>query len=85
MKKTIVAATALMLYANGANAGQTFVEVPVMNSVPIQETSEIRTPVQSCTEQLVEVDRRGNIISTLAGAAIGGLMGSLYEGEVCMR
>ena len=30
MKKTVVAAAALMLYANGANAGQTFVEVPVM-------------------------------------------------------
>ncbi len=80
MKKTIVAAAALMLYANGTNAGQTFVEVPVMNSVPIQETSEIRTPVQSCTEQLVEVDRRGNIISTLAGAAIGGFLGSQFGG-----
>jgi len=30
MKKTVVASAASMLYANGANAGQTFVEVPVM-------------------------------------------------------
>ena len=80
VKKTLVATAALMLFANGANAGQTFVEVPVMNSIPIQETSEIRTPVQSCTNQLVEVDESGNIIGTLVGAAIGGFIGSKIGG-----
>ena len=80
VKKTLVATAGLMLFANGANAGQTFVEVPVMNSIPIQETSEIRTPVQSCTNQLVEVDESGNIIGTLVGAAIGGFIGSKIGG-----
>jgi uncharacterized protein YcfJ len=86
MKKTIVAAAALMLYANGANAGQTFVEVPVMNSVPIQQTSEIRTPVENCAYRLVPVDEKGNdslllpiiaIVGGFAGSNIGAGNGQL--------
>jgi outer membrane lipoprotein SlyB len=78
MKKTIVAAAALMLYANGANAGQTFVEVPVMNSVPIQQTSEIRTPVENCAYRLVPVDEKGNdsLLLPIIAGIVGGFAGS---------
>jgi len=79
MKKTLLA-TAAMLYATGASAGQTFVEVPVVSSVAVQQTSEIRTPIRNCTDQLVEVDERGNAVGTLVGAAIGGLIGSQLGG-----
>ena len=74
MKKTYVAAAALMVSISTANAAKTFVDVPVISSTPIQQTSEIRTPVQNCFEQLVRVDNNGNLLPTLFGAAIGGLM-----------
>ena len=79
MKKTYVAA-ALMASISTANAAETFVDVPVISSTPIQQTSEIRTPVQNCYEQLVRVDNNGNLLPTLFGAAIGGLMGSHFGG-----
>tara|TARA_R110002074_G_scaffold41402_1_gene109746 strand:+ start:471 stop:989 length:519 start_codon:yes stop_codon:yes gene_type:complete len=80
MKKTLLATTALMMYGTAATAGQTFIDVPVINYNPIKTTSEIRTPVQNCTEQLVQVDSKGNIIGTLIGAAIGGFVGSQIGG-----
>ena len=80
MKKTYVAAAALMVSISTANAAKTFVDVPVISSTPIQQTSEIRTPVQNCSEQLVRVDNNGNLLPTLFGAAIGGFMGSQIGG-----
>jgi uncharacterized protein YcfJ len=80
MKKTYVAAAALMVSISTANAAETFVDVPVISSTPIQQTSEIRTPVQNCSEQLVRVDNNGNLLPTLFGAAIGGFMGSQIGG-----
>ena len=80
MKKTYVAAAALMASISTANAAETFVDVPVISSTPIQQTSEIRTPVQNCYEQLVRVDNNGNLLPTLFGAAIGGFMGSQFGG-----
>ena len=55
MKKTLLATTALIMYGTAATAGQTFIDVPVINYNPIKTTSEIRSPVQNCTEQLVQV------------------------------
>ena len=78
MKNTLVAVAALVLYANEATAEQTFVEVPVMNSVPIQQTSEIRTPVENCAYRLVPVDEKGNdsLLLPIIGGIVGGFAGS---------
>ena len=84
MKKTLLATTALMMYGTAATAGQTFVEVPVIRSIPIQQTSEIRTPQKNCAHRMIHVDDRGrafpgqngNIIGTIIGSALGGFVGS---------
>ena len=80
MKKILLSTAAAMLISSGANAAQTFVEVPVLNVQPIQQTSEIRTPVHNCSQQLVPVDQHGNIIHSLIGGALGGLLGSQLGG-----
>ena len=74
MKKLLLSTAAAMLISSGANAAQTFVEVPVLNVQPIQQTSEIRTPVNNCSQQLVPVDQNGNLVQSLIGGALGGLL-----------
>ena len=82
MKKVLLTTTALMMCAQAASAGQTFVDVPVISTQVIQATSETRTPVRNCTEQLIRVDQQGrsqggnSAVGTLLGAAIGGFTGS---------
>ena len=91
MKKMLFTTTALIVYGTAAAAGQTFVEVPVIRSVPIQQTSEIRTPQKNCAHRMIHVDDRGralpgengNILGTIIGGALGGFVGSNVGSGKC--
>ena len=79
MKKTLLAAaTALALVSTAAIAETTIVTVPITSVTPNYITSEVRTPVNSCTQQLVPVTRSGQVINNggfNAGTLIGGIFG----------
>ena len=84
MKKVLLTTTALMMCAQAVSAQQTFVDVPVIRAIPIQQTSEIRTPQKNCAHRMIYVDdhgrampgQQGNILGTIIGGALGGLAGS---------
>ena len=86
MKKTLLAAaTALALVSTAAIAETTIVTVPITSVTPNYITSEVRTPVNSCTQQLVPVTRSGQVINNggfNAGTLIGGIFGGILGYQI---
>ena len=86
MRKTLLAAaTALALVSTAAIAETTIVTVPITSVTPNYITSEVRTPVNSCTQQLVPVTRSGQVINNggfNAGTLIGGIFGGILGNQV---
>ena len=86
MKKTLLAAaTALALVSTAAIAETTIVTVPITSVTPNYTTSEVRTPGDNCTQQLVPVTRSGQAINNggfNAGHLIGGLFGGILGNQV---
>ncbi len=59
----------------------TVVTVPVVNVNPQFRTSETRTPVQTCHEQMVPVTKNGDVLpGQILGGVVGGLLGNQIGG-----
>ena len=86
MKKTLLAAaTALALVSTTAIADTTIVTVPITSVTPNYTISEIKTPVNNCSQQLVPVTRSGQVIGNggfNAGTLIGGIFGGILGNQV---
>ena len=68
MKKTLLAAaTALALVSTTAIAYTTIVTVPITSVTPNYTISEVKTPVNNCSQQLVQLALRGFCVQSLAG------------------
>tara|TARA_Y100000590_G_scaffold463930_1_gene631990 strand:+ start:3559 stop:4074 length:516 start_codon:yes stop_codon:yes gene_type:complete len=82
MKKTILATTAACMFAGSALAADPtmidaqYVDAPVLHVAPQYATSEVRTPVQSCSQQLVPVGAPSSYVPNVIGGVAGGLLGN---------
>tara|TARA_R100000008_G_scaffold83231_1_gene68397 strand:- start:190 stop:699 length:510 start_codon:yes stop_codon:yes gene_type:complete len=82
MKKTILAGIMATLFSSAAYANNDIVEVPITDVQPNYSVSEIRVPVNTCTQQLVPVTKNGDSINFNANNIIGGVIGGILGNQI---
>ena len=82
--KNLLLCGVMCLATTPAIAETIFVDAPVLSVNQLYKTSEIRTPVQNCSQQLVPYNtgsynqHRPNVGGGIVGGVVGGLLGNQF-------